>query len=81
MDEAIDACRKAIKVRPSFAPLWNLLALCLSARKDYDQAAKVCEVGFKEALSSASKGNRKTTSELMFSWDSVDSVDKEDLLE
>lgn len=47
-DEDEDAAIENFSRERQLVPLWHLLALCLSAKDDYDQAARMCGTAFEQ---------------------------------
>lgn len=45
IDDAVDAIRTSIELEPANVPAWHLLALLLSARKDWSGALRASQVG------------------------------------
>lgn len=45
IDDAVDAIRTSIELEPASVPAWHLLALLLSARKDWSGALRATQVG------------------------------------
>lgn len=87
---AILRVKESLQHNRAYAPSWNLLALLFSARKEFDQALKVCEIGVKECLASAESSaivrdvvavpNGMSNGRSKFSWEIVDSKEKEELI-
>ncbi|KAJ1542517.1 hypothetical protein HK096_009297, partial [Nowakowskiella sp. JEL0078] len=79
---AIDVLNKGLTINQSHISSWNLLALLIK----FDQALKVCEVGWKTCVDNIanekqqslwkSKGGRWD----VFTWDIVESSEKEELI-
>ena len=72
--EAILALEKSLNANPTSICSWNLLALLLSARKDYKRALAVCDAGWKEGISIFMTEGDET-----IYWDIVDLEVKEEL--
>ncbi|KAG0041652.1 hypothetical protein BGZ83_001493 [Gryganskiella cystojenkinii] len=46
---AITTVKQSLSINSSHIPSWHLLALLLSAQKDYERALNICSVGLKES--------------------------------
>lgn len=84
---AILRVKESLQHNRAYAPSWNLLALLFSARKDFDQALRVCEIGVKECLSDFQDTpdvfaipNGLANGRSHWSWDNVDPKDREELI-
>ncbi|KAI8914884.1 hypothetical protein DFJ77DRAFT_38624 [Powellomyces hirtus] len=90
LTQATDLVRNSLEHNKTYAPSWNLLALLLGASKEFTQALKVCEIGVKECIAKAESTAIPTDiltvpgaapgSSVKWSWDAVDLMEKEDLL-
>ncbi|KAJ3187273.1 hypothetical protein HK101_009382 [Irineochytrium annulatum] len=82
--EAINILNQSILHNPAHGPAWNLLSLLLTSRKDYSKALEVCDVGWKEIVSGcirpAGSDAANSEEEIQFSWESVDTEVKEELI-
>ncbi|KAI8589557.1 hypothetical protein BDZ88DRAFT_417935 [Geranomyces variabilis] len=88
--QAISLIRGSLERNRTYAPSWNLLALLLGASNEYAQGLKVCEVGIKECIAKAESTAIPTDiltvpgaapgGTAKWSWDAVDLMEKEDLL-
>ncbi|KAJ3207565.1 hypothetical protein HDU67_007380, partial [Dinochytrium kinnereticum] len=82
ISDAIESVKRSITSNPSHCASWNLLALLLTSRKDFLNALQVCDAGWKETLASKlrSRSSAENDEEIQFSWDSIDSETKEEML-
>ncbi|KAJ3110520.1 Dual specificity protein phosphatase cdc14a [Phlyctochytrium bullatum] len=83
ISEAIEYANHALSLNPANVQSWNLLALLLTSRKDYLNALKVCEEGWKEALAAKLRAkfpNRKDEEQIYFPWESIDIDTRENLI-
>ncbi|KAI8806098.1 hypothetical protein BJ742DRAFT_369292 [Cladochytrium replicatum] len=84
ISQAINVLNESIKMNPIHVRSWNLLALLMSCRKDFDQALKVCTVGWKECVSVIGKPRAASIvnpgDHDSIAWDGADSTDKEELI-
>ncbi|KAJ3161394.1 hypothetical protein HDU86_007176 [Geranomyces michiganensis] len=88
--QAISLIRGSLERNRTYAPSWNLLGLLLGASNEYAQGLKVCEIGIKECIAKAESTAIPTDiftvpsaapgGTAKWSWDAVDLMEKEDLL-
>ncbi|KAJ3031119.1 hypothetical protein HDV00_008509 [Rhizophlyctis rosea] len=87
--EAILTVNKSLQLNSAHVPSWNLLALLMTARKEMDQALRVCDVGWKECVgvlvggaNAGQNGVNGDGGEVGggFTWDAVGVVEKEELM-
>ena len=57
---------------------WNLLALCISSKKKYEEASQICEAGYKQIVSSLM--NDFISVNNTFTWNLVDFRTKDELI-
>ncbi|KAJ3009815.1 Tetratricopeptide repeat protein 7B [Thoreauomyces humboldtii] len=88
ISQGIIRIKESLEHNKTYAPSWNMLALLLGAKKEYAQALKVCEIGIKECIARAESTAIPSdiltipgaASGVKWSWDAVDLMEKEDLL-
>ncbi|KAJ3108666.1 hypothetical protein HDU97_000522 [Phlyctochytrium planicorne] len=81
--DALNYAKRSVTVNTSHCASWNLLALLLTSRKDFLNALQICDAGWKEILAGklrSKTGGQSTDEELQFSWDTIDTETKEELL-
>ncbi|KAJ3055355.1 hypothetical protein HK097_010781 [Rhizophlyctis rosea] len=91
--DAVVIVNKALLLNSGHVPSWNLLALLMSARKELDQSLNICDVGWKESTRLLLEGQEISKTDhndsvadgaaaapLAFTWDSIDVVQKEELM-
>ncbi|KAJ3333224.1 hypothetical protein HDU76_010382 [Blyttiomyces sp. JEL0837] len=78
---AINTLQDSLIHNPNHVASWNLMALLLSAKKDYDRALDVCEAGWKEGLAAAvaALASSPVAGDVGVPWDLVDNDIKEEL--
>ncbi|KAI9004136.1 hypothetical protein BC832DRAFT_592829 [Gaertneriomyces semiglobifer] len=88
---AILRVKDSLQRHKSHAPSWNLLALLLSAKKDFTQAIQVCDMGAKECLSrlersavvhqeDSASGRVSLGTSTRWSYDHIDTIAREELI-
>ncbi|TPX66550.1 hypothetical protein SpCBS45565_g04360 [Spizellomyces sp. 'palustris'] len=84
ISQAIIKVKDSLQENKAHAASWNLLALLFSARKDYNQALRICNIGVKECFAKIEKSSilkdrlAVPTNAVngRWSWDAVDDHDK-----
>jgi hypothetical protein len=80
MDQAVGWAKSALEGGGAGSHVWNLLALCLVCRGDGKKASMFCETGYSECVASLVKKMGADSPGVPFSWDLVESIDKEELI-
>ncbi len=60
MDNSDEESAAQLRAKRDFVPLWHLLALCMTAKDDYEQAASICEFAFDQCGESFSLSGEST---------------------
>jgi tetratricopeptide (TPR) repeat protein len=82
IDQAIAWAKTALEISTpeKQSHIWNLLALCLACKKDGKRAVLFCETGYNECVAALVKRISVDSPGGVFSWDQVESIDKEELI-